>query len=116
MQQPFFIACWQIPCRKNSLSSHAGIRPAVPRTVSQQAAPPHLPQAVLPARETRLLPLLLYAVLLGVGMFVPAQGNGGETARSLCVYKLCPIPQIAALAVDGDAAQGVLQLLELPVG
>lgn len=69
-----------------------------------------------PARETRLLPLLLYAVLLGVGMFVPAQGNGGETARSLCVYKLCPIPQIAALAVDGDAAQGVLQLLELPVG
>ena len=62
MQQPFFIACWQIPCRKNSLSSHASIRPAVPRTVSQQAAPPHLPQAVLPARETRLLLPLLYAV------------------------------------------------------
>ena len=48
MQQPFFIARWQNLCRKNNLSSHAGIRPAVPRTVSQQAAPPHLPQAVLP--------------------------------------------------------------------
>ena len=48
MQQPFFIARWQNLCRKNNLSSHAGIRPAVPRAVSQQAAPPHMPQAVLP--------------------------------------------------------------------
>lgn len=87
MQQPFFIARWKNPCRKNSLSSHASIRPAVPRTVSQQAAPSHLPQAVLPRGRPGFSSPLLYAVLLGVGMFAPAQGNGGETARSLRVNR-----------------------------
>lgn len=83
MQQPFFIARWKNPCRKNSLSSHAGSA----QDGFAAGCPVSFAPGGAPARETRLLLPLLYAVLLGVGMFAPAQGNGGEITRSLCVNR-----------------------------